>query len=92
MNDRPGLLKCINATCRDAARMLSEQEARKLTWPERFGLSTHLLICSSCRRYRRAIALLRTLMRQAASTGALNSPEKLPPDARQRISEKLTRP
>jgi hypothetical protein len=70
--------------------MLSQQEVRKLSRPERFGLSIHLLICSSCRRYRRAIALLRTLMRQAASTGALNSQEKLSPEARQRINEKLT--
>jgi hypothetical protein len=92
LSDRPGLLKCINATCRDAARMLSEQEARKLSWPERFGLSIHLLICSSCRQYRRTVALLRSLMRQAASKGALDSPEKLPPDARRRINEKLTQP
>ena len=90
MTDRPGLLKCINATCRDAARMVSEQEVRKLTWPERFGLRMHLLICSSCRRYRRGVVMLRTLMRQAASSGALNSTENLPPQARQRIQEKLT--
>ena len=90
MSDRPGLLRCINATCRDAARMISEHEVRKLRWAERFGLSMHLLICSSCRRYRRGVLMLRMLLRQAASTGALDSTEKLPPPSRQRIREKLT--
>ena len=90
MSDRPGLLKCINATCRDAAQMLSEQDVRTLTWPERFGLSMHLVICSSCRKYRRGVVVLRTLLRQAAASGALNSPEKLSPEARQRIGEKLS--
>ena len=89
MSDRPGLLKCINATCRDAARMISEREARKLSAPERFGLAMHLLICSSCRRYRRGVLMLRMLLRKAASTGALNSSEKLPPQSRQRIREKI---
>ncbi len=92
MSDRPGLLKCINATCRDVARMLSEREARKLRWPERFGLSVHLLICSSCRRYRQGVAVLKTLLRQAAASGALNSSEKLSSEARRRITEKLTGP
>ena len=92
MSDRPGLLKCINATCRDAARIISEREVRKLRWPERFGLSMHLLICSACRRYRRGVLVLRGLMRQAASSGALDSPEKLPLQSRERIREKLTGP
>jgi hypothetical protein len=90
LSDRPGLLRCINATCRDAARMISERDARKLTWPERFGLSVHLLICSSCRRYRRGVVMLRTLMRRAASTGVLDSSEKLSLQSRQRIRKKLT--
>jgi predicted anti-sigma-YlaC factor YlaD len=89
LNDRPGLLKCLNATCRDAARMVSEQEARPLSRPERLGLSLHLLICRSCRRYRRTALLLRSLLRHAASTGALNPPDKLPPQARDRIREKM---
>ena len=92
MNDRPGLLKCLNATCRDAARMLSEQEARPLSRPERLGLSVHLLICRSCRRYRRSALLLRSLLRKAALTGALNSPDKLPPQARDRICDNLIEP
>jgi len=72
--------------------MMSEQEVRKLTWPERFGLSMHLLICATCRKYRRSVLALRALMRQAASGGALGSSEKLPAESRQRIGQKLNGP
>jgi len=34
-----GSLKCLNATCRDAARLITEREERPLSRAERIGLS-----------------------------------------------------
>ena len=89
LNDRPGLLKCINASCRDAARMLSEQDVRTLSLPERFGLYAHLVICRSCRRYRRSVVLLREVFRRASSREDLGPSESLPPQSRDRIRQKI---
>lgn len=94
MSERPGSssLKCLNATCRDAARLLTEREERRLTRLERVGLFLHLMICRPCRRYRQGIIFLRRLMRRAADSGALAEDQTLPPEARDRIRRNLAKP
>lgn len=44
--------------CRQAARLLSEQQDRPLRWGERVGLRAHLWMCGGCRRYGRQLDLL----------------------------------
>ncbi len=45
--------------CRQACRLLSEAQDRRLTRRERLALAYHLLICVHCRRYRKQLAFLR---------------------------------
>ena len=92
MSEQPGVFKCLNATCRDAARLVTEQDERPLSWPERAGLFIHLMICRSCRRYRRGVIMLRQVMRRAAASGGLAANQNLPGPARERIGKKLAEP
>ena len=92
MSERPGSsLKCLNATCRDAARLITEREERALSRAERVGLFVHLLICRSCRRYRKGVVFLRRVMRRAAESGGLAGDRSLSAEARERIRQNLVK-
>ena len=54
--------KIFGLTCGEASKLLSDGMERTLTRPERIGLRLHLWICRACRRFRRQIRLLSTLM------------------------------
>jgi len=84
-----GSLKCLNATCRDAARLITQQDERPLSAAERAGLFIHLMICRPCRRYRRGVIFLRKVMRRAAESGGLPADAGLPNDARERIRQNI---
>ena len=45
--------------CREACKLLSEAQDRKLTLRERVLLNFHLAVCPPCRRYRKQLAFLR---------------------------------
>ena len=53
----------LSLSCRDSARLLSEGLERPLSRMERAGLRVHLLLCWRCRRFRRALRLLREAVR-----------------------------
>lgn len=76
-------------TCKEATRLVSAAQDRKLGLGERLGLYLHLLICALCRRYARQIALLTRALRD-------HREEMYPPDsarldaaARDRIGARL---
>ncbi len=50
-------------TCHDATRLMSEQEDRRLTLPERLSLRMHLLICDGCRNFGMQMRSLRQFVR-----------------------------
>jgi hypothetical protein len=45
-------------TCRQSARLISEELDRELPWSERAVLRMHLLICRACPRFRAQIRLV----------------------------------
>ncbi len=53
-------------TCKHATLLLSEAEERKLSTRERRGLRFHVLICTTCRRFKKQLRLLRLLLTQAS--------------------------
>jgi hypothetical protein len=72
-------------SCRRATRVISDGLDRALSWTERLGLGTHLLLCRPCRRFRRAVRTLhRVLAAPPADAG-------LPAAARERIRRALER-
>ena len=56
-NKVPGIL-----TCRESARLLSDELDRTLSRPERMALRLHLALCRRCRRFARNMAALRDLL------------------------------
>ncbi|MFH6974417.1 zf-HC2 domain-containing protein [Neisseria sp. 23W00296] len=50
--------------CRQACRLLSEAQDRRLTRRERLALAYHLFICVHCRRYRKQLAFLRNNLKR----------------------------
>lgn len=51
--------------CRKAAYLLSkQQDAGRLTVPERVFLSGHLLACPHCREYRKQLETIRKAMKK----------------------------
>lgn len=49
--------------CREATRLLSENQDRTLTLHEKMGLRFHVLICSGCRHCRKQMSSLRLAAR-----------------------------
>jgi predicted anti-sigma-YlaC factor YlaD len=81
-------------SCKDVSFMVSESLDRKLSWHERLGLKTHLLMCKACRRMARQMELLRAASQRLGSfEGGESRPqqETLSTEASARILEQLQR-
>jgi hypothetical protein len=46
-------------SCKDATRLLSQAEDRRLSYAERVKLRLHLMACVACSRFSRQLALMR---------------------------------
>jgi hypothetical protein len=75
--------------CREASRLQSEALDRKLSVPQRFGLSLHLLVCKWCRRYGKQIRFLREAAQEHPENLADAVPQTLSAEARERIKQRL---
>lgn len=51
-------------SCKDATRMMSEAQDRKLGAGERFQLEMHLAMCRGCRAFRQQMDFLRAACRR----------------------------
>ena len=76
-------------SCRQASRLMSERQERRLRLRERVGLLLHLWICAECRRFERQIERLRRLLRLGGRDGDCCRHQPLPPQARERIRRAL---
>ena len=75
--------------CDGISGLVSESLDRDLTLVERFALRLHLLYCAACRRYRKHILAIRTLLHAAETTPSAWSELKLSPQARARMTDLL---
>jgi len=57
-------MNLLSQTCADAAQLISDAQEHPLPWVARVGLNMHLAICRHCRRYRRQVQLMRTVLRE----------------------------
>lgn len=76
-------------TCKDASRLVSEGQERKLGFRERLGLRLHLWMCAQCRRFERQIQLLRLALRRMAAQIDVDTQTSLTPEARERIHKAI---
>jgi len=77
-------------TCREASRLISESQDRKLRLHERLGLRMHLWMCINCRRFERQISMIRRLLRSPSNPETPDSQDAgLPSDAQERIRQAM---
>jgi hypothetical protein len=76
-------------SCRDASRLQSEGLDKELSFFQRAGLWLHLLICKWCRRYGKQIRFLRGVAHDHSENLSEAVPQKLSPEARERIKQRL---
>jgi len=83
----------MSLTCRESARLLSDDLVRALSRSERVALQIHLVLCRRCRRFRNNLRVLRELMvRMTEQCLAGGGPAvALAADQRARILTTLTR-
>jgi hypothetical protein len=83
----------MGLTCRESARLLSDNLGRRLSRPERVALQIHLVLCRRCRQFRDNLRLLRELLGGMAEqcVAGHELPPALGPDQRARIFETLAR-
>ena len=84
------LWRVLSLPCEEASRLSSESLDHDLASADRLAWRLHLLICISCRRYRRDILALRRIStRLAEQTDPPVPAMPLPDDARERIKRAL---
>lgn len=49
--------------CKEATRLMSEEQDRKLNSSERVQLEIHLVLCKACQNFREQVAFLRKACR-----------------------------
>jgi len=76
-------------TCKEATRLVSEAQDRRLGIVERITLGYHLLICHWCRHYARQVRFLSGVLRSKLSRVAPTTDTHLDDKARTRIKERL---
>ena len=59
----------MKLSCKEAARLLSQDLDRKLGFGERVALRLHLAICDGCANFRKQIQFLRRAVRELGSKG-----------------------
>ena len=79
----------LSPSCREAARLQSEALDQSLAWRKKLGLRLHLALCKWCRRYGRQLLFLREAARQRDSHDAVLQPQKLKPEAINRMKNQL---
>ena len=77
-------------SCKRVSALISQSMDRKLPLYKRMGIQFHLMMCVLCRRYRKQLLLIRSVLQE--SNRRNDSPcDKLPADARGRIEKEITK-
>lgn len=74
--------------CKDISRVISESFERPLSFGERAGLRFHMLICGTCRRFRKLQYKIHSAVKEHGTGASQDSDEApvLPEDSKSRIN------
>lgn len=91
MNRWARLRRILALTCEEAAEISSRRLDERLSWTDKLAWAGHLLVCRSCRRFRRQLEFLRDAARRVATSvdDASDTADALSPEGRTRISQAL---
>ena len=79
-------------SCREFARIVSEEQDRKLPMTVRLKMGLHLLLCRACARYKHQLGILRRLAHIVApgfDDDEFGEELKLSEEARREIRERI---
>ncbi len=76
-------------TCKQASQLISQSLDQPLSWSQRLQLKMHLLLCSTCNRFRQQLLLLRAALLKFRNQIENDSTIKLTPDAKTRIEREI---
>ena len=60
------ILRILTLTCDQSAQLMSKSQEAPLSRAERYALGVHLLICRSCRKYKKQLETLRAVFKKTA--------------------------
>ena len=92
MNRILRIWRLLNLPCDRVAALVSRSLDQELPRMERAAVTTHLVYCRACRRFRNHLRLIqRSLEKYADDAGLAGAPtaEALSPDARERIARAI---
>jgi len=75
-------------SCKQISRLISESMDRKLPLSRRMGIRFHLMMCNLCRRYKKQLLFIRSLVKKNDLKNEFFC-QALPDDARKRIKKEL---
>ena len=77
----------LTANCRETSHLVSDSLDRDLRWPERVAVRAHVLICRSCRGFKRQLLFLRDAVNKLEMPPLRGEFDdvQLSPEARERI-------
>ncbi|MEJ2705386.1 MAG: hypothetical protein P8Z79_23345, partial [Sedimentisphaerales bacterium] len=58
------MLRILTLTCDQSAQLMSQSQEASLSKAERCALGFHLLICRSCRKYKKQLETLRAVFKK----------------------------
>ncbi len=82
-------MRDLSPNCKRSVRLQSTALDTKLPFRQRLGLWIHLMLCKWCRRYGKQIGFLRMAARGHGESEHALPPRSLPPEARDRIKQRL---
>jgi len=87
------ILRILTLTCDQAAQLMSQMQDKPLNRPERWALSSHLLICRLCRKYNRQLKLLRAITTRIADSRTYDDvvPPLLDPEQSKAFQDRLSK-
>ena len=78
-------------SCRESARLLSEQRDHRLPWHTRVALRLHLALCSLCRVYGAQLTAVCGICQEAGAKAHTHAPEQLPVPRKDAIKSAMAR-
>ena len=87
------IIRILTLTCDQSAELMSKAQETQLTRAERWALRLHLLICTSCRKYKKQLNILRTTLKKIArpSTYEADVPPLLDADQARALKKRISK-
>ena len=91
MNQWARLKRILTLSCAEAAELSSQRLDEPLSWTDKLAWAGHLLVCRSCRRFRRQLDALRTAAQRITATAdeTGETADALSPQGKNRIARAI---